>query len=204
MGKDLVILVPDHNYQGAIPALLRRCRELGTCPMTFDILTHANRDPGCLLESAEFLREYLPTHHRAMVLFDRQGCGREEMDPTGIEEFVTRDLSRCGWDERGTAVVLDPELEAWVWVDSPEIDRGLGWSGPPSLREWLCAGGLWPRSAPKPRDPKEALERALARLHRPRSSAVYEALAESVHFGRCTDRAFIHFREILQSWFPAS
>ena len=205
MRKDLAILVPDRDYEVAIPVLLRRSRALGTRPITFDISAHADHDPGCLLKSAEFLRQYLPTHRHALVLFDREGCGKEKLDPARIEELVARDLSRCGWHERAAAVVLDPELEVWIWVNSPEVDRCLCWSGRhPGLREWLCANDLWPKNAPKPGDPKEALMRALAFLRRPRSPSVYAALAASVHFGRCTDRAFIRFREILQRWFPAS
>jgi hypothetical protein len=31
-------------------------------------------------------------------------------------------LFTSGWENRAAAVVLDPELEIWVWSDSPEVE----------------------------------------------------------------------------------
>jgi hypothetical protein len=49
--------------------------------------------------------------------------------------------------------------------------------------------------------PKEALEKALYAARKPRSSAIYQSLAEMVSLARCSDRAFIKLKETLRKWF---
>ncbi len=46
------------------------------------------------------------------------------------------------------------------------------------------------------------LQRAHDFLRKPRSSAIYRALAESVSFRRCIDPAFQKLVTTLQTWFP--
>lgn len=100
---------------------------------------------------------------------------------------------------------MDPELEVWAWSDSPQVDQCLGWSGrQPALRGWLVREGLWKEGEVKPDDPKRALQRALDAVQGGALPAVLVQLAKLVGLARCTDRAFLRFREILQRWFPAS
>jgi len=102
------------------------------------------------------------------------------------------------------AIVLDPELEAWVWSDSPQVDRTLGWAErSPNLRTWLEEQQLWPADIPKPHDPKHAMERALRAVRKRRSPALLRQLAERVSLRRCSDPAFIRLKTTLQRWFPA-
>ena len=78
----------------------------------------------------------------------------------------------------------------------------LGWSGrQPALRDWLVRGGFLVNTAEKPNRPKEALEAALRHVKKPRSSALYQALAEKVSLRECVDPAFLRFRAILNKWF---
>jgi hypothetical protein len=53
----------------------------------------------------------------------------------------------------------------------------------------------------KPKHPKKALEKALRMARKPRSSAIYQALAEKVGLARCSDQAFIKLKTALQNWF---
>ena len=110
----------------------------------------------------------------ALVVFDREGSGHESDPVSDLEEEVTRRLAAAGWGDRAAAIAIDPELEVWVWSDSPHVDRCLGWEGEqPSLRAWLEEQGMWPPGEPKPQDPKLAVELALRRARKPRSSALY-------------------------------
>ena len=110
--------------------------------------------------------------------------------------------ARVGWSARAAAIVIDPELEAWVWADSPHVERLVGWAGVSGgLRGWLTGERFWENGAPKPHDPKGAVERALQRAKKPRSSALYLRLAEQVGFSACADPAFQKMRSILQAWF---
>ena len=153
----------------------------------------------------EFLRTFCRTHAHALVVLDREGCGQEALPREQLESFIEEALARSGWSERARAVVIDPELEAWVWSDSPCVDRELHWEQrQPDLRAWLRDQGLLGRDAVKPARPKEALEAALRAVRMPRSSAIYEALAKKVSVQRCEDPAFGKLKAVIQGWFAES
>lgn len=202
MPTDLVLLVADKNIEHGVRGLLSRAEALGIRPLSSTTYVHPQRDPACAQKPHEFLRQFASDYDRALVMFDYQGCGRENRVPAQLEEDVRKLLSVNGWDGRADAVVIVPELEAWVFSTSPQVETCLAWPGSPSLREWLEARGLWSQHQTKPADPKVALEAALAKLRRPRSSAIYEDLARLVSFGQCHDAAFNRFRTVLQEWFP--
>jgi len=203
LARDLVVLTPDETFRAVVAALLGRPQSLGVGRVSWDLYAHAHHDSGCLRESAGVLAPFLSTHQHALVLFDKHGCGMDEAAPEEIEHEVEGQLQRAGWEGRARAIVLDPELEVWVWSDSPEVDRCLGWSGrQPGLRDWLRGQGLWERSAPKPGDPKLAAQLALREAQRGPLRPVLVDLACSVGLSRCTDRAFLRFRQTLQRWFP--
>lgn len=200
---DLVILVADKNMEFGIRGLLSRGPSLGIRAITSDIYVHPERDPGCLLKAHHFLRPFLEDHDHALVMFDLQGCGREALTRQKLETEVEGNLSRSGWADRAACVVIDPELENWVWSDSPQVDRVLGWKGRnPSLRDWLRQQGHSTDDGDKPNRPKEAVEDALRVVRKPRSSALYRELAESVSLERCLDPAFMKLKELLAKWFP--
>ncbi|MFZ2445198.1 MAG: hypothetical protein WAW37_02480 [Syntrophobacteraceae bacterium] len=200
---DLAILVSDSNMRGAMQGILSRTPALSIRPISFRIFVHPERDPGCLLNGHNFLKPMISNFSRAIVMFDREGCGREQQAREPIETDVSRRLAESGWDNRAKAIVLDPELEIWVWSDSPEVDRCLGWQHrTPSLRNWLNEQGIWAHGAPKPLDPKKAMELALRAAKKPRSSSIYRKIAETVSLRRCADPSFKRLTEILQQWFP--
>jgi len=202
--RDLVVLVPDETFRAVVAILLSRHESLKIRRISLDIYAHAYHDPGCLRQSVSFLTEFLPTHARAIVLFDRKGCGREDASAPELENALRDELRHSGWEERAEVVVLDPELEAWVWSESPQVERCLGWAGRrPALREWLEHNRLWEEGSPKPSDPKSAVDLALRETRTGPRRPVLVELARSVGLRRCRDRAFLRFREILQRWFPA-
>jgi hypothetical protein len=204
MPTDLILLVADKNIEFGIRGLLDRPQALGIRPLTVKIYVHPQRDPACARKAHEFLRQFCRDYDRALVVFDHQGCGIENRTPFEIEGQVREVLSANGWDGRADAVVIAPELEAWVFSTSPQVETCLNWPGPEPLRQWLERRGLWLQQHQKPADPKTALEKALAALRRPRSSAIYESLAGAVVFGQCQDAAFNRFRAVLQNWFPVT
>lgn len=192
----------------AVKGLLSRHQSLGVRQnLFFTSYTHPERDPGCLLRAHDFLRSFTGQFCHALVMFDREGCGQEKESRQDLELLVEGHLSGGGWADRCAAIVLDPELEIWVWSNSPEVDGILGWGGrQPSLRIWLERQGLMnPQSVKpdQPKDPKNALERALKFVGKPRSSAIYEQLAFKVGLKECVDPAFLKFKDKLHHWFPA-
>jgi hypothetical protein len=99
-------------------------------------------------------------------------------------------------------VVVDPELEAWVWADSPHVAAILGWPNNDAMRSLLVARQCWQEGAPKPQRPKEAMHQALREKNKPIGAPLFSELAKRVSFSRCTDPAFNKLRDQLKRWFP--
>ena len=200
--KDLVVLTADLNIENTVKGLLSRPPALGIRAIRHDIFRHPEKDPGCLHRAPEFLRALRERYHHALVLLDREGCGRADLSRAKLEGDLEQRLAQ-NWGERAAAVVLDPELEVWVWSDSPHVEEVLGWKDrQPDLRSWLVEAGFATAGDAKPARPKEAVEKALRLVYKPRSSALYRKLAEQVSFQRCEDPAFLRFKQIVQTWFP--
>ena len=205
--KDLVILVADMDAENALRGVLQRRQSMDIRHLEegrkFDLLRHPQRDSGCRCNAEAFLEGFVRTHGHALVVFDHAGCGWEDRPATEVESDVEDRLSRSGWQARCAAIVIVPELEAWVWSDSPHVDAELGWGGRhPSLREWLESARLVDCGAAKPGDPKNAMLRAMREANKPPSPRIFSRLAETVSLIRCQDRAFLKLKATLQSWFP--
>jgi hypothetical protein len=202
--SDLIVLVPDKNMEASVRGLLGRFKALGIRQLDHRLLVHPGRDPGCLGQGHDLLRPFTRQYAHALVLLDREGCGRETESREALEDSVERKLQSSGWGHRARAIVIDPELEIWVWSDSPHIPAALGSKDDlPTVRRWLIDHDLWTEGRPKPDDPKAAMERILRINSRPRSSSIYEELARKVGLQRCQDLAFLKLRETLVAWFPA-
>lgn len=172
----------------------------------YDVTVHQNRDAGVVCEGPEFVRTQLRMYRHALLLCDLHGSGHEDVGRDQLETHLEGRLAKTGWDpERCAAIVIEPELEVWLWVNSPHLEHALGWYGRhPGLRDWLVAEGYLATGSAKPSRPKEALERALATVQHPRSSAIFRAIGEKVSFDRCTDPAFGNLLALLHKWFPAA
>ena len=196
--KDLVCAVPDKNMEAALSALLERPQAIGICPLTFDIWVHPRRDPGLFREGVEFLRSVQADYQHGLLLLDATWDGA----PNDLQAQLDNAIRQAGLQNWARAIVIEPELEAWVWSDSPHVEEILGWCGrKPTLREWLDQQGLWTGSRPKPQDPKRAVEAALYAVSKPRSSAIYRRLASRVSLQRCHDPAFRRLHQTLRQWF---
>ncbi len=202
---DLVVLVPDLDIAGTVEGLLNRPESVGTRPVSFSITRHLRRDCGCRSGAAERLREYIRDYRYTIVLFDKHGCGDPGESRQSIQDDVELRLSRNGWPDRCRAIVIEPELEAWIWNESREVPFSLGWNGDyRSLCDWLTNKRLWSPDALKPADPKRALKAVLRKTRKPLSASLYRRLAETVTVRRCADPAFNEFTATLQGWFPKS
>lgn len=200
---DLIVLAADKHIAASVETLLRQRRvDLGIRAVSFDVRRHPESDPGCRTKAAEFLRPLIRRYRYALVVFDHEGCSSRDT-PGEVQRELERVLGRNGWTGRSKAIVIAPELEAWVWVPSKEIAQTLGWNlGFKRLRKWLEEQGSWSARHSKPDDPKKALEQALRRNRKVPSSALFKALAASVAFDGCQDPAFNELRETLRTWFP--
>ena len=203
MIADLVLLAADKTIETGVTKVFVRHQSVGCSPFSFRSFVHVARDPGCFRRSPEFLAGLTDGYRRCLVVFDREGSGTA-LDRAQIESDVETRLSGCGWAQRAACIVADPEIENWVWSDSPHVPSCLGWNNRMSVVEWLQSEGYWPENASKPPRPKEALQAVLRLTGQPRSSALYGTLAERVSLARCTDPAFLKLRNTLRNWFPAA
>ena len=201
--KDLYVLVADLDMLQTMEKLLNRNAKLGIRPIKYAVAKHLHRDSGCRTNASQYLRGHIRDYQYALVMFDRDGCGdcasREE-----IQHEVERDLANNGWGDRSKAIVIDPELEIWVWTGSNYVPRILGWEGGyEELKAWLAAEKLWPSDCAKPTDPKKAMRAALRKGRRSVSAKLFGQLAKSTTLRYCQDSAFKELRDTLQHWFPA-
>lgn len=201
-GRDLHVLVADGDMYQTLEGVLSRPESLGVRPINYTIDQHVDHDPGCRAACASHLRSLLETHEHALVVFDQDGCGREGLPREAIQAEVEADLRRSGWEDRAKAVVIDPELEAWVWGPSAEVARMLHWPSYRELKSWLEGRELWPPDAAKPPDPKAAMRAALREKRIRASATVFRGLADTVSLRHCQCPAFGELTKTLIRWFP--
>jgi len=210
--RDLFLVVADLDAENAVRTLLcDRQQALGVRvefnpdrPPQGDLLRYNGRDSGCFKDAVDLLRTPQRTHRHAMLIFDRDGSGAEDRPRGEIEGELESKLHANGWNDGTVSViVIEPELEAWVWASSPRIADALGWHDDrQQLRPFLKTAGLWNDNAPKPSDPKEAMRTALKEKQKPLGARLFADLASRVGLGQCQDPAFQKFRESLRQWFP--
>ena len=196
--KDLVALVADKQMEAALRQLLQRHDAFGIRPIEADVFSHPRHDPGVLLEAGKFLSVLTDQYRQALVLFDREGCGQEHKTAEELEQQVQQQLDAGGWGNRSAVVVLDPELEIWVWSDSPHVPGVLGLR--PNKLKKLVADQTAPGRT-KPDKPKELMDKVLRQARVARSAALYAELARKVSTARCTDRAFLRLKHTMGEWF---
>jgi hypothetical protein len=200
---DLLLVVADKSIEQALRGILSRPHSLGIRPLTFDVRVHPGRDPGCYETGHELAALSAREAEHALVVFDLAWQGAPATTAQPLEELVEQRLAPL-WGTRGRCVVIAPELEVWVWSDSPHVGHILGWADrQPSLRAWLTQQGLWSADALKPTDPKGAFERAIAVSRIPLSSAIFRLLAEKVSLAQCHDSSFARLATVLRAWFSA-
>ena len=122
--KDLVILVADKNMEFALKGILSRYHSMKIRDITREIYVHPEKDPGCLLRGHLFMRPFVNRFAHALVLLDRVGSGQERSARDELEIEIDKRLSSSGWGDRASAVVIEPELDIWVWSDSPKRKSG--------------------------------------------------------------------------------
>ena len=204
---DLVVLTADLQMHRVIETLLRRrWQSLGISPdLSIDVRRHPQQDSGCRTASQAILNPLRRTHRNAMVIFDWHGSGAGNATAAQLERDLERQYERAGWEvNRVSFVVIEPELDAWVFgAPFPRLRQAIGWSQPQPIPEWLVERGYLLPGSPKPQNPKRAIDEMLSLQRKERSAKLYAELALNVSLARCQDRAFQKFRDTLQRWFPA-
>ena len=210
--RDCLFLVADKNMEGMLKGFFSRDafhHVMGCGHFDFDcrqdlVVAHGQNDPGLYTRANEFLQPYASTHRHAVVIVDTEWDGSPGKD--AILHRMLGHLNNAGWsDDCGCAVVIAPELENWVWQDSPHVCSALSFDGTfAALRTALENQGFWQQDEAKPDRPKEAVEWVLRQSRKGRSSEIYQQLAMRVTARGCTDTAFHALRNSFLRWFPST
>ena len=200
--NDLVVLVADNDIKVVVDALLDRPKAIGIRKILWETIKEKDRDPGCANRGANNLSGLRCKFQHALLIFDYEGCGVTKITSRQLQADLNQKLEQ-NWGCRARAIILSPELEAWVWSGSPHVSNILGWKNEhTSLRKWLEVENWITKGKLKPDRPKEAFEAVLQKVGRARSARLYEELATKVSVKKCQDESFLEFKQILKKWFP--
>ncbi len=164
-------------------------------------MVHPYRDPGIYNDADDFLRSQNDKYHYPLVILDHAGCGREEKARVTIEAEIEGKLNRSGWQGRACVIVIEPELENWVWVNETHVAQAISWEENTQIYDWLHANDWKEVEEAKPARPKEAFEAALRLSGTPRSSSIYRSISSQASYKKCQDRAFLKMLSQIKAWF---
>lgn len=196
-----MLLVADKNTHFALKGALARPAAIGIRPIEFEFRVHPGRDGGTRKTGPELLAVERRRFQHGLLVLDYEGSGSDLPDAKALEAQLDGRV-RAAWQAEAKSIVIEPELDVWVWGADNAVEEAIGWSAGKGLREWLREGGFSFTSTDKPDRPKEALQAALRLSGLPRSSALYQRIAERISLRRCGDEAFLRLRRQLMAWFP--
>ena len=203
MRKDLVIVTADQDAEFTVKRLLQRELSMfDIAPFTWDVIRHTGRDSGCRVRSKDLLRDLQSSYRYAIVVFDFEGCE----PPRGqtkeqVATLVESDLGANGWAGRCKAVLIDPELENWIWMRHDRMAQAIRWEGQQELYGWLEERALVGPGQAKPPRPKESLHKVLRQRQVRPSASQFDAIAAVAPLRQCTDPAFLELIGTLATWF---
>ena len=116
--KDLFVLTADADMQAVFRAILVRHEVLGIRQIDFTVDRHTNRDSGVFRTGPEFLRAIPKQEYaRFLIAFDHDGSGCSK-SVSDCAEIVQARLNSCSFTDRSSVVIIEPELEEWLWHDA--------------------------------------------------------------------------------------
>jgi hypothetical protein len=203
--KDCLFLVADKDMEFTLKGLLTRGISIGIRDISYDVNVHQQHDPGCRKTGTDLLRNFSKQYKHCFLLFDFEGSGELELSAEELEVKLESELNSFGWSNNNAHVlVINPELENWVWVQSQHLADLLELNNSDDIQNWLSKQNYNILDNQKPERPKEAFEYRLEQIKEPRSSSLYRELASKVSFKTCTDRTFLKLINILKHHFSFS
>jgi len=199
--KDLILLVADKNTQFALKGALERPEALGIRPIEFEFRVHSGHDGGIRTTGPEMLALLNHMFRHGLLVMDHEGCGEEQTSATALEAKLDERL-KTKWHDNAKAIVIEPEVDVWVWGSDNAVQEVIDWPTGQGIREWLRDRGFSFDGNNKPTRPKEAIEEAMRKTRSPRSSALYQQIAGKISLRHCKDNAFARLRTQLLTWFP--
>lgn len=199
--RDLIICVPDKSIEYSLLAGLSRFESLGTRPFDFEIRVHTGRDGGVRKDGVSLVNLLRYHFSHALIVFDYEGSGA--INASNIEREIDNLLAQT-WGQCGKAIVIEPEVDIWMWGSDTSLASVVSWNRDTRIRDWITEKGFELDSLNKPRRPKEALQFLLRETGKKKSAVNYKKIAESIGLGKCQDDSFLRMRNTLREWFPTA
>jgi hypothetical protein len=199
--RDLALLVADKNMDFAMRGILSRHVPLGIRRVDCRIDVHPHKDGGVRTTGPETLAPLRHQFRHGLLMLDWEGSGADGDDPLELEQQLDKRLKPF-WGDRAKAIVLVPEVDVWMWGSDNALRDVVGWTGSEGIRGWLHREGFAFDENDKPIRPKEAMDRLLKKVDKPRSSRLYEQITQKISLQNCADPSFRHLRTVLRDWFP--
>ena len=210
--RDCVFFTADSTMKQALLGFLTRkdCfshYNLGTAPFLFhpneDLFSSATMDPGTYTTGEELMRPFQKTHRHAVLMLDAQWDGSP--GAAAIRTDLSNRILVTGWPaDAFKVIVIEPELEAWIWQRNQRLATALKFGSVAEMVKAVHDAKVdWPNGQAKPSRPKEALEAVATRKRKiGYSFALHRAITATISLAGCRDNAFLELRQTLQRWFP--
>lgn len=210
MKRDCIFFVADKTMRETFLGFLSRedrPTQLGCGSFAFDpaedlFFAAGQNDPGLNTRAGSLLSPFLQSHRKAVVVLDCDWEGSPGQAQILLN--VTTLLQQSGWAREDIIVIaIEPELEQWIWQDSPVLSDELRMKAPLGLKATLNQRGLWPAEAAKPPFPKDLFIQLRRENNVKLSSSIFKRIASRVPVAACGDSEFRRLVAQLQAWFPA-
>lgn len=207
------MLVADSQMEAVVSGVLERPDSLRTRGFSYRTIVHPQKDPGVFHTGADLVADSLAEERNVLVLLDREWSRKKVgMTADEMQNRLEHELEVRLPDLRARAIVIDPELDIWMWTTDANMRKALSWKRDESIESWVTRElrelGVTFDAAGKPccpgagTGPKEVLEAVLKEARQPRSRSLYREIADTTSLANCTDPAFVRLRETLLDWFP--
>lgn len=191
-----------------------------------DIRIHPAHDPGVWTDPHTVLQAERNNFQYALIILDAAWVGAPPAAQivSDIEGLVR---TRAYWERpRFEVILIQPELEAWIWQRNPHVAEAFEFSGSDAeLWRFLEAQALrldndrkkhrfipadplarlppaWPQVAPKPENPKGLVEALSHHCRSGPASGIFNEISSTISVRGCQDLAFLRLRDALRRWFP--
>lgn len=165
---DLLVLVPDKNTEFAVAGAITRHAAFGIRPINCTIRVEPGRDGGVRVRGAQLLAVERNRFDCALMILDYEGSGTT-LSPLALESELDAALAQS-WGPQGKAIVIEPEVDVWMWGAETHLQEVVGWTAELPIRAWLESQGSDFMVNGKPQRPKEALQRLFEEAGLPRSA----------------------------------
>ena len=193
------MLCADSHAEAILQEVFRRSKEIGVDMERPNIHRRGGETDGWVRKyGVGTLRTQRHVYSHGLLIFDHQGCGDRRSGPE-IEAELDDQLA-ANWGDQAKAIVIEPEVEAWLWGMTESLHAIPKLSGA-DLNQWLRSRHPWPK---KPVDPKDHLQ-ALFRDYRAKycgDNFRLVAQQASLNDQHCLCRSYRRFVSILRTWFP--